>query len=259
MLTSLLTDQPDQKQRYEEAYRGRQRLRKFLRFDIRHRTRRMHEVIDELDLQKTEAARILDVGFGGGDLLASFPSDSIVHGAEISSSAVERARHDPRFSDYREARFFLIRQNEGDLPEGPYDVVISSHTLEHVPDDRAHLQAIRDRLDENGLFFLFVPIEKPGYNPDHVRTFSVESVTDLVQRSGFDVLHSEGNNHMNGHVWKIITIPSRRRWPVLGPLVNGIRLWTLSLIPYPLFKKLNRVLDRLGAGPRQAFVVARKR
>src|SRR5690606_37676381 len=189
-----------------------------------------------------------------------FPTDCSLVGAEISESAVERARQDPRYGAFASAEVVLVPENNGEsLPEGPFGVAISSHTLEHVPSDEAHLGEIHRRLRPGGLFFLFVPIEKPGYNPDHVRTFSVESVTEKVREAGFEVLHSEGNNHMNGHIWKFITIPSRRRWPVLGDIATGIRLWTLAPIPYPAFKAGNHLLARLGAGPRQAFVVGRKR
>lgn len=248
-----------QTQIYKNAYTGPQRVRRFLRFDICHRIRRMHEVIAENGLDM-EGKRVLDVGFGGGDMLVSFPTSCSLVGAEISASAVERAQQDPRYEPFADAEFVLVPENNGEsLPDGPFDVVISSHTLEHVPSDEAHLREIHRRLAAGGLFFLFVPIEKPGYNPDHVRTFSVESVTEKVREAGFEIVHSEGNNHMNGHVWKLITIPSRRRWPVLGALANGLRLWTLSPIPYPVFNAGNRLLARLGAGPRQAFVVGRKR
>jgi hypothetical protein len=72
-------------------------------------------------------------------------------------------------------------------------------------------------------------------------------------------LHTEGNLFVNGHVWKLLTVPSRRRWPVLRHVADGLRMGTLGAIPYGWLKRLDRLLFLLGAGPRQALVIARRR
>ena len=63
---------------------------------------------------------------------------------------------------------------------------------------------------------------------------------------------------INGHLWKYITIPSRRRWPVVKPIVDFLRLATLSLLPYRSIRTLDRALSHWGVGPRQALVLAVK-
>lgn len=204
-----------------------------------------------------ERRRVLDVGFGGGHLLRSFPESCELFGAEISESSVDSARRDPAYGRYLRAAFTLVPEGEpGRIPRGPFDIVLSSHTLEHVPDDRAVLAAIRERLVPRGLLCVFVPVEEPGYNPDHVRVYSVESIAERIGQAGFEVLFAEGSQHVNGHVWKILTVPSRRRWPILGPLVDVVRPALLSLLPYRGHRIADRALDWLGFGPRQAFVVA---
>jgi SAM-dependent methyltransferase len=246
-----------QKSIYDAAYRGPQRVRRLLRFDIRHRCRRLHEVLAGLQLDVSES-QVLDVGVGNGDLLASFPTGCCVWGAEISGSAVASASGDARFYRFRAARFSLVQEDTpDDLPPGPFDVIVSSHVLEHVADDRRWVQALRERLNPGGIALVFVPIEEPGYNPDHVRVYSLRSIANLVEQCGLEVLHREGSMHLNGHLWKLVTIPSRRRWPGLGPLVNTLRLAVLSAIPYRATRMLERRLERIGVGPRQAFVVAR--
>jgi SAM-dependent methyltransferase len=246
-----------QKLIYDGAYRGAQRVRRLLRFDIRYRCRRMHEVLGELNLD-VSGANVLDVGFGTGDMLASFPIDCTVHGAEISNSAVDAAEQNGRFVDFRRASFALVGEDTpDDLPPGPFDVIIASHVLEHVGNDQRWMSAIGDRLRPGGVALVFVPVEEPGYNPDHVRIYSLGSIANLVARSGLEVLHVEGSMHLNGHAWKLVTIPSRRRWPLLGPLVNTFRLSVLSAIGYPTTRRLECWMDRVGFAPRQAFVVAR--
>lgn len=247
----------DQTQRYRAFYARGARLRWLFRFDVRYRCRRMKEVIGRLGLD-VDDKRVLDVGFGTGHMLRCFPPSCRLHGAEISTSAVERANADPRYETWAAAEFTLVDDDPARLPDGPFDVIVSSHTIEHVPDDRAFLRELRRRLLPGGVLLLFLPIEEPHYNPDHVRNYSLRGIDALVASAGFEVLRCEGSMHINGHVWKLITIPSRRRWPVLGPMVDALRLATLSAIPYRGVRALDRALDRIGLGPRQAFVVARR-
>jgi len=247
-----------QKEIYDNAYAGKQRIRKILRFDIRYRSRRVQEVLSDLGIE-VAGKRVLDVGFGRGDLLASFPPSCHVTGAEISSSAVASAKAFGQFDAYASADFIVLDEDDAEsLPKGPFDIILSAHTLEHVPDDGETLEVIKSRLAPGGHLVVFVPVEEPGYNPDHVREYSVSSLASLITSKGLEVRFSEGSMHINGHIWKFITIPSRRRWPILGPLVNTLRLSVLTLIPYSGVRWLDRLLDRLGVGPRQALAIAHR-
>jgi SAM-dependent methyltransferase len=242
---------------YGDFYRKWRRGRWLFRFDVRYRIRRLRQVADELGLD-LRGKKVLDVGFGSGHMLASFPTSCELCGVEISESAVAEARKDARFSRHAGAEFHLVPENAPErMPAGPFDIAISSHTLEHVPDDRAVLGAILERLQPGGLLLLFVPIEEPGYNPDHVRCYSLRSAVESVRAAGFEVVFAEASMLLTGHVWKVITIPSRRRWPVLKGLVDALRLATLSLVPYRAHLFFDRILARVGVGPRQAFVAGR--
>jgi hypothetical protein len=61
--------------------------------------------------------------------------------------------------------------------------------------------------------------------------------------------------YVNGHLWKLLTIPSRRRWPIVRYLADGLRLSVLSLFPYRALRLLDGLLFRLGFGARQALVI----
>jgi len=253
--TTARTSQADV---YRDFYRRRAWLRWLFRFDVRYRCRRLPEVLAELGID-VERRRVLDVGFGGGHLLRCFPDSCDLVGAEISSSAVEAARSDDRYEAWRSARFVELGEGKpDDVPEGPFDVILSSHTLEHVPDDRAALAEYAARLSPGGLLCVFVPVEEPGYNPDHVRVYSVTSISSLVAGAGFEVLHAEGSLSTNGGVWKLLTIPCRRRWPVLGPIADSFHFMALSLLPYEGHRFFDPLLEKAGFGPRQALVIARK-
>jgi SAM-dependent methyltransferase len=248
-----------QMDRYRDFYGHWDRLRWLFRFDVRYRCRRLRQVLRQLEFREEEA-RVLDFGFGHGDLLAALPASTRLRGVDISPSAVAAARADPRFSHFTEAEFATVPERGlGAVFPGEFDLVLSSHTLEHVADDAALLRELHDRLASDGLLVLFVPIEEPDYIRFHLRNYSLQSIRERVTQAGFDIVLVEGSMQVNGHLWKLLTIPSRRSWPVVGPLVNALRLGTLSLLPYRLVRLFDGLLDALGCGPRQALIVARKR
>lgn len=242
-----------------DFYRNFRQIRWLVRFDVRYRCRRMREVARELNVD-LENREVLDVGFGAGHMLASFPKSCHLYGAEISASAVEMlSKADSPLKDHRAVDLFQVDPNDPEsMPQGPFDVVLSSHTIEHVPSDRALLRSIHARLRPDGLFFLFLPIEEPNYHPDHVRSYSMESIRALMEEHGFNVLYEEGSFRFNGMYWKTLTIPSRRRMPVIGKMTDALRLCHHSLFPYSVLKAYDKALEKLGVGPRQGLLIAKR-
>jgi SAM-dependent methyltransferase len=244
--------------RYQSFYTSLSSFGNRLRFDVRYRCRRLPEVLHALGVP-LQRRRVLDIGFASGDLLATFPSSCSIWGVDVSASAVDRAQRSPRLSAFAEARFSLVRESEPwQLPAGPFDLVLSSHTLEHVWDDVRVLQAAYQRLAPGGTLAVFVPLEEPDYILFHLRNYSLQSISERVRAAGFELQHVEGSFYVNGHIWKILTIPSRRNWPVFKPLVDGLRMFTLGILPYRVLRLCDEVLFRLGVGARQALVIARK-
>jgi SAM-dependent methyltransferase len=244
--------------RYGSFYSGLNRQLNRLRFDVRYRCQRLRAVLAELEV-KVERCRVLDVGFGAGDLLASFPESCELCGVDVSASAVDGARRDPRFARYAAARFFTVPEDHPEqLPPMQADIVLSSHLLEHVPNDALLLSALFDRLVPGGTLAVFVPIEEPDYIMFHRRNYSLQSIAERVEQAGFELRRVEGSMYVNGHIWKLLTIPSRRRWPVCGPLVDALRMASLGVLPHAALERLDRCLYRLGLGARQALVIAQR-
>jgi SAM-dependent methyltransferase len=91
-----------------------------------------------------------------------------------------------------------------DLPDGSFDLILCSHVLEHVPDDRAAMSELRRVLADGGLALLLVPYraDLPTYEDpsirspldrmqafgqqDHVRIYGTDLV-DRLRAAGFDV------------------------------------------------------------------------
>lgn len=103
----------------------------------KHRLTRYH---DFFVARVTPGARVLDVGCGNGYLAMRLAADSgaEVLGVDIVPANVEKAR---ALHAHPRARF-----ETGDIlratPEGPFDVVVMSNVLEHLPDRAALLRRL---------------------------------------------------------------------------------------------------------------------
>lgn len=244
--------------RYATFYSTLVRHLDVLRFDVSYRKRRLQEVLRELR-GEVAGLRVLDFGFGSGSLLLGFPHSCRLCGVDVSDSAVRSAESDERFAHYGETRFVAVPEDRPELlPEEEFDVVVTSHALEHVSDDERVLSELFRRVAPGGTLVVFVPIEEPDYIMFHRRNYSLQSIAERVAKAGFELRLVEGSMYVNGHVWKLLTIPSRRRWPVLGPAVDALRMLTLGALPYSLLRGLDRALFLVGVGARQAMVVAER-
>ena len=83
--------------------------------------------------------------------------------------------------------------------EEQFDKVISTHTMEHVSDDKLFLKRIRNSLKRNGILILEVPrlypypIGKPLW-PHHKREYEKNSLEKLIQKVGFEIEAAFGGN-----------------------------------------------------------------
>jgi hypothetical protein len=91
-----------------------------------------------------------------------------------------------------------------DLPDGSFDLILCSHVLEHVPDDRAAMAELRRVLADGGLALVLTPYraDLPTYEDasittpldrmvafgqqDHVRIYGTD-LADRLREAGFEV------------------------------------------------------------------------
>lgn len=166
-----------------------------------------NQVYDErYDLFETlltgEGRRILDVGSGPGyfllrgkergwQTLGIEPSaQSAAHSREMGLEIVEE---------------FLGPQTAPQL--GAFDVVHLSQVLEHIPDPKGLLGVVHDLLRPDGLVCVVVPNDYNPFQialrdtcsfepwwvapPHHINFFDFDSLTELMTRSGFEVVRRD--------------------------------------------------------------------
>lgn len=127
--------------------------------------------------------RILEIGCAEGGLGRLIKSKFNVYYAatELSVDAIEAEKH----------LDLVIRATSSSVANGPYDLIISFHVLEHVPDVGEEISRWAALLSESGGVVAEVP-EESGHrlvqhdrNPEHLHFFTASSLTALFQHEGF--------------------------------------------------------------------------
>lgn len=88
---------------------------------------------------------------------------------------------------------FVVRE---DLPK--FDLMVISHTLEHLIDPAGVLDGLRRHLAPNGILFVDVPFQdhlRPYKQGLHYQFFSHDSIASLAERTGFAVKATEHDRY----------------------------------------------------------------
>jgi SAM-dependent methyltransferase len=168
--------------------------------------------------------RVLDVGFGSGAMLLEFGSDCRVAGLELSEKAIERlARAGTHWRQPPDLRPWDASTLALPFESHAFDVVIMSHVLEHVPDDRALLSEARRVLVPGGHLVLMVPTEDPAWdhNFSHLRVYDHDSFCRLVASEAFTVVGTLADHSIDNVFHWLSTVPSLRRLPRIRSRLLG--------------------------------------
>lgn len=247
-----------QRDRYRHVYRFPRRLMEWVRYDRRYRIRLIEDLFRRHAIP-FERQRVFEFGFGSGEMLLRFDTTSVLHGCDISKSAVLQMQSDERAIGYRETCF--VEPGADGVPVFPaeeYDIVIASHVLEHVPDDALTLRALASHLRPGGYGVFFMPLEAPRHNPDHARTYTAAGFSDLLRAVGFQPVEVTENFRYASHFVQTLNWPSRARLPVLGPLVEMVKALVLAVPPTGFVRWVEEPLARLHVSPYQLMVLARR-
>jgi len=174
--------------------------------------------------------RVLDVGSGAGNMpkaIKHYRPDLEVWGTDLSRLALKAALKVP------EGAWFVAAGGERlPFPDGFFDAVTMFDVLEHIPDPLGALREVRRVLRPQGLFHLFLPLEKQPftiYAPlfqmgwkakqvhcGHIQFYSEKDCREQLEQAGFDVVTRRWSIHP---IYALVdvayfTLLSLRRKPV---------------------------------------------
>ena len=187
-------------------------------------------------LNPTEGERILDVACGGGELSLKIAEKGCeVHGVDISEDAIEYAK---RLAEREKivCEFEIGSAEDLPYPEGYFDKVVCSSSLEHFNDDIKALKEMYRVLKPNGSVVLTTdsftyPVrdelkEKHREIAHVVNYYTRETLKERFEISGFEINRSKYllNSRITSFFFKI---GIKLGW-------RGILWMGISFIAYPL-------------------------
>jgi 2-polyprenyl-3-methyl-5-hydroxy-6-metoxy-1,4-benzoquinol methylase len=120
-------------------------------FANRLQLERAIEILRGLSALKLDAPRILDLGCGTGWLTAILGRFGAATGVDLSPAAIRTARERHPDVEFRDGD---ISMSSG---HGEFDVVVSQEVIEHLEDQRAHLELAARCLRPGGYLILTTP------------------------------------------------------------------------------------------------------
>ena len=155
-------------------------------------------------------AKILDIGCGGGEILKRLEALGFTD-LTGSDPFIEK---DVYLSD----NLRLLKKDITEL-EGKYDIIMLHHCLEHMDNHAEVLAQLDNLLAENGRLLIRIPVySKPLFDkygvdlvtldpPRHLFIHSLESITSILEKQGFDVIES----YYDANVFDIIASEQYQR------------------------------------------------
>jgi len=125
-----------------------------------------------------ENARVADVGCGAGVLMTKLRDAKNVHctGYDFSEQAVQIVK-----SKGFEGRVEDVRNFDANGDSGRYDVVLATHVLEHMQEDKGFLRVLKSLCKKGGQVIIATPSNPEVQDiTEHVRGYNDQEIKDLM-------------------------------------------------------------------------------
>ena len=195
--------------------------------------------------------RVLEIGFGSGAVLFSFPSSCEIFGIEISHSAVAKAEEKARRLGYQRSDFGIADDVLLPYPDEYFDVVIASHVVEHAEDDRKLLAEIQRVLKPDGVAVILIPINEIYDDPNHLHRYNSLGFLELAKECSLKVVYQLENELLYHMVEKFYFEEYNYRWKILGPLIAALFNFPTSVLPFWAYQLIDKAMMAFGWKPRQ--------
>ena len=151
--------------------------------------------------------RVLEIGSGTGLMTRFLAGKAHVTATDIDRDYVAllgRTFAENPNVDVRQLDLDTLGRNG--VPKASYDTVVCSNVLEHIEDDRAALDAIRNVLLPGGRVVLIIPALQALYGEidraiHHYRRYSAEEIREKLAAAGLDVEHLSYFNMLGVPGW----------------------------------------------------------
>jgi len=227
-----------------------------LRYDTQYKKKTCIELIKRNKII-VDDKKILELGFGSGDILLSF-GKSDLHGVEMSNSAISFVLK--KAKKKKIANIKLENNSDGSLPysDNCFDIIIASHVMEHVENDAITISEINRVLVDGGYCIILIPINENYDDPKHIRKYSTKSFLDLIKINQFNIVDNYENEYLFHLVESFYYRKLNKKWKILRPIIVLIFNLPLALIPYRVYGIFEYFFKKLKYQPRQSGILLMK-
>lgn len=197
------------------------------RITTRRMQRWFERLVARVDSDKPKL-RVLDIGCGDGRLLDFYRSSKVGHrvetwGVDMDAGSVATARERGHHAVH--ARF----EDASELENGSFDLILTSHVIEHVADPTDFCRRARDLLAPGGMFVVATPnfdsadarYFGPNWGgchfPRHWTFYDADTLGRVVDRLGLRVRRVDYDPNPYFWVWTAHSLLRRRNpgatWP----------------------------------------------
>jgi SAM-dependent methyltransferase len=244
---------------YSSHWRSRWRRRH--NYSSQTKAKRFRWLIGRSGLIRSETGAVFDQGFGMGLMLFSFPKSCRIAGLELDAEGVERTRLEAKQRGFTniDLRKYMPGSEYAAEWDNSFDVVISSHVLEHMLDPRAGLEVLRRLLKPKGRLCLVVPInESPGEDLNHFSHFTETSFLELLRQCNLEPTSTMACDRL----WHLLAPISYRQQRKPGPVIRLVSMaanLATVFLPVGILRMIDVVLGKTRCPNRQFFVICRAR
>jgi 2-polyprenyl-3-methyl-5-hydroxy-6-metoxy-1,4-benzoquinol methylase len=198
-------------------------------------------------------AKVLDYGCGWGLFLLSVSQDRIyTYCYDISESAMIGLENVMQLFGQAVKRISL--DENGVISTQDFDLIICSHVLEHVEDDRRLLANLTRALRPGGFLLINVPINEDRVDPKHVRSYTAEILKGLMMHVGLKIEVERQAGKLGEWVGQPEDL---NNYAKIGPILIRMCRAFFSLLPYNVILWGEKLL-LANLHYRQLIVVGRK-
>jgi 2-polyprenyl-3-methyl-5-hydroxy-6-metoxy-1,4-benzoquinol methylase len=225
------------KKYYDELYQSTNVVLRWIHsrisFDQQSKCRPNKAAIDtifkEMVCQKGHV-KVLDYGCGWGNFLMSLPRRQVeAYCYDISEPAMSGLEDVMRMLKRNVSRIDF--GEDGRIIPEDIDLIICSHVLEHVEDDRRLLVNLTKALRPGGYLLINVPINETLPDPKHLHSYTPEILKMLMMETGLKI----EEERQVGKLGELLS-QSRNPGPGIHTEISSIMIRALralfSLLPY---------------------------
>jgi 2-polyprenyl-3-methyl-5-hydroxy-6-metoxy-1,4-benzoquinol methylase len=225
-------------------------LHSYLSYDQQSKRRPNMQIINDiLKNSRSQCLKIMDYGCGWGTLLLHIKSNRIgLYCYDISENAIQGIQ--ALMKKLGRNVYRVEYDKNGDLLPDKMDLIICSHVIEHVKDDRSLMHTLVRALKPNGYLLINAPINERNYDPKHAHVYSPADLRRMMVDEGLEICREKQAGKLDGLIdntsksnnevvlrWKRNLMRSMRGIIALFPdfVLNWIERALISGLPFRQF------------------------